>query len=160
MIIIKSKNIYSFPLDEKWTRFSFQRKILYYLEQLMTGCHKGYLKNSIDWIVPTGTPIYAADAGKVVWVRDDSNKGGPFKRYWLKGNRIVIRHRNGEYSAYEHLRHGGVLVKEGDRVRRKQLMGYSGRTGYGLLPHLHFEVFINPDEEESEGTTIEPRFQK
>lgn len=66
----------------------------------------------------------------------------------------------GEYTAYEHLRHGGVLVAVGEKVGQGQLIGSSGMTGYGFLPHLHFEVFTNPDTEESEGETLEVNFQK
>jgi murein DD-endopeptidase MepM/ murein hydrolase activator NlpD len=122
--------------------------------------HKGKLKHSIDFRVSEGAPVYSALAGKVVFVKQDSIVGGPAKRkYWYLGNRIVIEHRNEEYSAYEHLRYRGSRVSEGQRVRTGQLIGYSGNTGYSFEPHLHFEVFVEPNEDKSEGSTLRPRFK-
>jgi murein DD-endopeptidase MepM/ murein hydrolase activator NlpD len=36
------------------------------------------------------------------------------------------------------------IVKAGDHVTRGQLIGYSGKTGYALGPHLHFTIFATP----------------
>src|ERR1700680_1731512 len=70
--------------------------------------HRGRLKHSIDFRVSEGTPVYSALAGKVVFVKEDSNVGGRARRkYWDLGNRIVLEHRNEEYTAYEHLRYQG-----------------------------------------------------
>jgi murein DD-endopeptidase MepM/ murein hydrolase activator NlpD len=118
------------------------------------------LKHSIDFKISEGTPVYSALAGKVVFVKQDSDVGGPAKRkYWHLGNRIVIEHLNEEYTAYEHLRYRGSKVSEGQRVRTGQLIGYSGNTGYTYEPHLHFEVFVKPVKDKSEGSTLRPRFK-
>lgn len=122
------------------------------------------LKNldyAIDFLVAVGTPIYAAHGGKVVWIKDDSKVGGRNKKkYWNLGNRIVIKHKNGEYTAYEHLKHKGALVKVGQKIRKGHLIGYSGNTGWSTIgPHLHFEVFNNPSKDESEGVTLEASFE-
>jgi murein DD-endopeptidase MepM/ murein hydrolase activator NlpD len=116
--------------------------------------HKGNLQHSVDFICDEGTPLTAAADGVVVWLRNDSNEGGDSEKYWEKGNRIVIKHGHGEYTAYEHLWYQGAVVNVGDNVTQKQLIGYSGNTGYSSRPHLHFEVFVDPDEDESEGVTI------
>ena len=121
--------------------------------------HVGYLRHSLDFDCLEGTEILAARKGIVVWIRDDSNKSGPYKKYWDMGNRIVIKHENGEYSAYEHLRYKGVVVKVGEKVKLGQLIGFSGNTGYISAPHLHFEVFNNPHtEEQIEGETLQVVF--
>ena len=146
---MKCKNKYKFPLDKKWIRSNIKGKI---------GTHKGYLKHSIDFLVPEGTPVYAAAAGKIVWIRNDSNEGGAHKKYWFKGNRIVLKHKNGEYTAYEHLKYKRSLVNLGDKVKTGQIIVYSGNTGYSFHPHLHFEVFHKPCEDESEGETLEVVF--
>ena len=122
--------------------------------------HKGKLKHSVDFDCDEGTKIYAAAGGTVVWLKNDSNEGGNHRRYWFKGNRIVIKHKNSEYTAYEHLRYKGAVVKVGQKVRKGQFIGYSGNTGYSLVPHLHFEVFNKPDSDESEGTTLEVTFDE
>jgi murein DD-endopeptidase MepM/ murein hydrolase activator NlpD len=120
--------------------------------------HTGTLKHSLDFACEVGSAVYAAQSGIVVWIKQDSRVGGPSKKYWLDGNRIVIAHRDGEYSAYEHLRYRGVVVRVGRRVRKGQLIGYSGNTGYSTGPHLHFEVFSKPSDDQSEGTTLQVTF--
>jgi len=143
-----SRNEYALPLRAQESRIRG------------SPAHKGKLKHSIDFRVPEGTPVHAALAGKVVFVKQDSDVGGPSKRkYWYLGNRIVIEHRNEEYTAYEHLRYLGSSVREGQRVRTGQLIGYSGNTGYTYEPHLHFEVFVRPGRDKSEGSTLVPRFK-
>jgi murein DD-endopeptidase MepM/ murein hydrolase activator NlpD len=146
----KSRNEYSYPVKmKKGIKISYKK----------SPAHRGRLKHSVDFIVPEGTPIYAALGGKVIFVRQGSNVGGPHRRYWFKGNRVVIRHKNGEYTAYEHLRYRGAKVRKGQAVGRGQVIGYSGNTGYSWLPHLHFEVFDNPAKDETEGITLQVVFR-
>jgi murein DD-endopeptidase MepM/ murein hydrolase activator NlpD len=145
-----SKNHYKLPLD---------LKEITHWHQSVPAAHKGYLKHAFDFYALEGTPIYAAQPGKVVWLRRGSKVGGiNKKKYWDKGNRIVLKHSNNEYSAYEHMKYGGVLVKVGQKVRKGQLIGYVGTTGYTHAPHLHFEVFTNPDKWKSEGETLQVSF--
>jgi len=88
--------------------------------------HKG-----IDLGTPTGTPIRAARDGRVV-------SAGWGQGY---GNRIIIDHGNGYETLYAHL--DRLVVKVGDRVTRKAVIGLSGSTGYVTGPHLHFEIRFN-----------------
>ena len=157
---MRCKNVYAFPLDSEFTRKRLWRRVLWQIEDIVAGSHRGSLVHAIDFMVPSGTPVYAAARGVVVWTKSDSWEGGVSKKYWHSGNRVVIRHSRGEYTAYEHLKHGGVLVKVGQRVKEGQRIGLSGRTGVGFLAHLHFEVFTKPTKDQSEGTTLEVRFKK
>ena len=104
--------------------------------------HKGRLKYAVDFITPIGTPIIASADGIVVDVKQDSDKGGRDSSYDSYGNYIEIEHTNKEYSIYEHIKKGGSLVKQGDKVKVGQIIGYSGDTGWiaHLGPHLHFDV--------------------
>ena len=145
------KNRYSLPIRKKDT-------IEYLGEDVLS--HGGKLKHSVDFIARESTPIYAAFSGKVIYVKQNSKIGGPHKKYWNEGNRIVIKHRNGEYSAYEHLRYRGAVVKIGQIVKKGQLIGYSGNTGFSHRPHLHFEVFNKPTKDESEGVTLRINFHR
>ena len=56
------------------------------------------------------------------------------------GNYIKIRHRNGYYTLYAHLRYGSVMVSKGDNVKRDQVMAVIGETGRCDGRHLHFEA--------------------
>jgi murein DD-endopeptidase MepM/ murein hydrolase activator NlpD len=118
--------------------------------------HRGRLRHSIDFIASEGRPIYAALGGKVTYVKQNSKVGGPHRRFWFKGNRIEINHKNDEYTAYEHLMYNGAKVKVGQTVRKGQLIGYSGNTGYSHRPHLHFEVFryTGPDKNKDVETLV------
>jgi len=149
---MKCKNIYTLPVNKK--------DIIKPKKKLPP--HPKELKNAIDFLLPVETPIYAAASGKVVWLKSNSKVGGRNKKkYWNLGNRIVIKHKNGEYTAYEHLKYKGVMVRVGQKVRRGQIIGYSGNTGWSTIgPHLHFEVFNNPSKDESEGKTLEISFKE
>ena len=91
-----------------------------------------------DWFAPSGTPIYAVEAGTVVHV-------GPL---WIQGegvgrgdHAIVIEH--GFYSTtYSHNR--AALVSSGDEVTRGQQIAELGAEGYAGGPHLHFEWIVAP----------------
>lgn len=56
------------------------------------------------------------------------------------GNYVKIKHDNGYYTLYAHLKYGSVSVKVGDRVSKGQVIGYMGNTGHSNGAHLHFEV--------------------
>jgi len=83
----------------------------------------------LDIINDVGTPVYAAGNG-IVEVGGQS--GGGY------GLMIVLNHGFDYQSLYAHL--SQVLVKEGQRVKRGDLIGKSGRTGMVTGPHLHYEV--------------------
>ncbi len=130
---MKTKNIYDCPV------YSFE---------IMRICHKespahvGRLKNAVDFIVPKGTPVKAAQDGIVIDLKIDSDVGGSDKKFDKLGNFIEIKHLNAECSEYEHILKDGALVKIGDSVKKGQLIGFSGDTGWiaNLGPHLHFMV--------------------
>ncbi|MDQ6422481.1 peptidoglycan DD-metalloendopeptidase family protein [Paenibacillus sp. LHD-117] len=87
----------------------------------------------IDFGAPSGTPIYAAESGVVI-----------ISQVWSTyGNCIVIDHGNGLWTLYAHIRNGGLLVDEGDNVKKGQQIAEVGSTGNSTGPHLHFEVRKN-----------------
>ncbi|MBI3632445.1 MAG: M23 family metallopeptidase [Candidatus Vogelbacteria bacterium] len=148
----KSTNIYALPILAEDLQLSHN------YGELPFNSHEGNLKYAVDFLVPELSQVVAALGGTVVYVKQDSDVGGPDGKYWNDGNRIVIRHANREYSAYEHLKCGGSLVVVGQTVECGQLIGYSGNTGYSVGPHLDFEVFVRPVLDESEGETVKPGF--
>ena len=56
-------------------------------------------------------------------------------------NEIEIKHSDGTYAAYSHLKYKGTFVKKGEKVKKGQLIGLSGNTGWSSKPHLDFCVF-------------------
>ncbi len=82
---------------------------------------------------PQGTTIVAGAAGEVILAKKD---------YGTYGNTIMIDH-GGIVTLYAHIRHGGILVKEGDQVKRGQKIAEVGSTGRSTGPHLHFSVLKN-----------------
>ena len=63
------------------------------------------------------------------------------------GNVVMIQHSKHLYSCYAHLATKGILVSQGDKVKRGQTIGLAGNTGNSSAPHLHFELtFFNPNK--------------
>ncbi len=82
----------------------------------------------LDFRVPTGTPVAAMNSGTVLLARF----------LYFEGNCVVIDHGQGLLTLYFHL--SEFKVKEGDQVKRGQIVGLSGGTGRATGPHLHVAV--------------------
>ncbi|MBM3241637.1 M23 family metallopeptidase [Candidatus Poribacteria bacterium] len=84
--------------------------------------------HGIDLRAKEGTRIYAAQAGKVIFVG------------WLGGygRLVVIKHDDKYTTRYGHL--AKITVRSGQKVKSGTVIGLSGDTGYSTGPHLHFEV--------------------
>ena len=96
------------------------------------------LHTGIDLRGSTGTPVYAVSSGVVIKANNNGNG---------YGNSIRIRHDNGMITQYAHL--NSIKTRKGRRVRKGQLIGTVGNTGYSTGPHLHFGVkkngrWVNP----------------
>jgi murein DD-endopeptidase MepM/ murein hydrolase activator NlpD len=98
---------------------------------------------ALDFKMKKGSEIVAARDGVVVRVKEDGTKGGLNKKYRPQGNNIIIQHPDGSRAGYWHLQHNGALANVGDSVKKGQVIGLSGKTGYTALPHLHFLVWTN-----------------
>lgn len=92
------------------------------------GERAGGRHDGIDIRAPEGTPVQAADRGRVVF-------SGTRRGY---GNTVVIRHPNGVKTVYAHNQSNWVEV--GQAVRRGEVIATVGRTGRTTGANLHFEV--------------------
>jgi murein DD-endopeptidase MepM/ murein hydrolase activator NlpD len=95
------------------------------------------MHQGLDYAVPTGTPVSAANAGTVLLA-------GPL---YFEGNCVVLDHGQGLLTLYLHL--SEIRVKQGERIERGQELGLSGGTGRATGPHLHLAVrwqgvYLNP----------------
>jgi murein DD-endopeptidase MepM/ murein hydrolase activator NlpD len=93
------------------------------------GGHKG-----VDICASYGTPILAADSGRVVAAGFSAAGNG-------YGYSIVIDHGNGYKTLYGHC--SALNVSTGDYVSRGQVIGLVGSTGRSTGNHCHFEIFYN-----------------
>ena len=91
----------------------------------------GKIHEGIDIAVPEGTPVIAAECGRVIYAGD----GGTY------GNLVRIDHGYGVVTAYAHL--GTINVKTGQSVGANTQIALSGNTGRSTGPHLHFEIMNN-----------------
>ena len=94
--------------------------------------HKG-----IDIACARGTPIYAADGGRVIF---SGYKGA-------MGYVVIIDHNNGYVTYYEH--NGSLLVSAGQTVYKGQQIAKAGRSGVASGVHCHFGIqrngsYVNP----------------
>jgi len=118
-------------------------------------------RQAIDFFCPEGTKIFAAQDGEVVWIKNDFEKGGLNKKYIAKANGLTIRHTNGEYTNYLHLQKGSIPIKPGDKVKKGDLIGKVGMSGWTPAPHLHFSVFrIYGPNPQTDYETLEVDFKE
>jgi len=78
-----------------------------------------------------GTPIVTTADGRVVSIRRNSDMG----------KTIILDHGYGFQTRYAHL--SKIEVKRGQTVKRGDVIGLMGSTGYSTGPHLHYEVIRN-----------------
>jgi hypothetical protein len=113
--------------------FADQRKYIYKGQKIDEQVHLGY-----DLAVTQHVGVQASNDGKVVYA-------APLGIY---GNCIVVDHGYGLQTIYGHL--SQIQVKEGDLVKRGQVMGLSGMTGMAGGDHIHFTMQLD-------GVQIDPK---
>ena len=86
----------------------------------------------VDYAAPIGTPVKSAGEGRVRFI---GNKGG-------YGKVIEIQHANEVRTVYGHLSRFARGLREGERVRQGEVIGFVGMTGLATGPHLHYEYLL------------------
>jgi hypothetical protein len=93
--------------------------------------------HGIEFPNPSGTPIYAAANGTVIFAGPDTEAiYSPWLNFY--GNLVVIQHKDNLFTLYAHL--SKIDVKAGGVVGAGTKIGEVGRTGVAIGSHLHFEV--------------------
>lgn len=114
-------------------RISTEFGMIRYVNKKESGRHSG-----LDLAAAKGTPVKAANSGTV-------RLSMLLK---VTGNTVILDHGLNIYSSYAHL--DKLLVKEGDQVKKGDIIGEVGSTGFSTGPHLHWtttigKVYINPE---------------
>jgi len=97
----------------------------------------------MDFTAPVGTPIFATGNGKIAETTGSKSGRSGF------GLSITIDHGYGYETVYAHL--NGFNVKQGQSVKRGDIIGYVGNSGSSTAPHLHYEVH-------KDGQRVNPAF--
>jgi len=85
----------------------------------------------VDFPTPSGTPVHAAQSGRVVLAEN----------LFYGGNAVVIDHGLGVYTFYGHME--SLDVAAGDAVEKGAVLGKVGATGRVTGPHLHWGLIVN-----------------
>ncbi|KKP24645.1 MAG: Peptidase M23 family protein [Candidatus Nomurabacteria bacterium GW2011_GWE1_32_28] len=129
--LLPQKGVLSWPLDYVYITQLFgvtkDSKRLY-----ASGSHSG-----VDFRASIGTPVKSVADGVVVGV-GDTDKTCPYASF---GKFIFIKHNNGLSTTYGHL--SLIKVSEGQKIKRGDIIGYSGNTGHTTGPHLHLTVYAS-----------------
>ncbi|MFH1575891.1 MAG: CapA family protein [Candidatus Nealsonbacteria bacterium] len=124
----------------------FDQSFTYPLEKIVNVGVFGSIRKSgnnslqhlgVDLDADMDTPVYAINDGVVKGVLDLINYG----------NTVIIDHGLGIFSLYLHLNEFKVAV--GQKIKKDQIIGLSGNTGYSIAPHLHFSIKLN-------GSSVDP----
>ena len=108
--------------------------------------HKGV---DIGWHkLESDNQVITHSDGIVTWLQTGQKHDNNTKGIKTYGNAIKIKHNNGMFTLYAHLK--SVKVKKGQKVIKGQLIGVMGETGKTYGRHLHFEV------RDKSGTRINP----
>jgi len=100
--------------------------------QRITQYFKGWLHTGVDIACPWGTPLKAADSGRVSRVQYGTTG---------YGYNVIIEHGGGISTLYGHM--SSIDVVQGQYVEKGEVIGAEGSTGRSTGPHVHFEVRIN-----------------
>lgn len=106
------------------------------LKRILNG-QKRNPHSGMDIAAPQGKNIVAAESGRVLFVGD----------LFFTGKVVYLDHGNGLLSLYAHL--SKIHVKQGQQVKRGELIAKVGKTGRVTGAHLHWSVYLN-------GNAIDP----
>lgn len=115
---------FRYPLDGVTTGGNFGKR------RILNGT-PGSPHGGVDFPAPAGTPVYAAQRGRVVLA----------DALYFPGNTVIVDHGLGLYTFYGHFE--SIAVQAGETVEAGALLGKVGATGRVTGPHLHWGLSVN-----------------
>jgi murein DD-endopeptidase MepM/ murein hydrolase activator NlpD len=146
----------SLPFKEEWTVIwgGDTKELNYHVEHIAQ-------KNAFDMVITDqegksfkndgrknedyyafGKELIAPCAGKVVLVVDGikDNPPGELNPIYIPGNTVVIKSGENEFLFFAHFKKHSIRVKEGQTIKKGELLGLCGNSGNSSEPHLHFHI--------------------
>jgi murein DD-endopeptidase MepM/ murein hydrolase activator NlpD len=117
------KGKFRLPLDGDFKGSNFGRR------RVLNG-KPGSPHSGVDFPAPTGTPVHAAQSGRVVLAEE----------LYYAGNAVIVDHGLGIYTLYCHF--SEIDAKVGDMVSAGTVLGKVGATGRVTGPHLHWGLTV------------------
>jgi murein DD-endopeptidase MepM/ murein hydrolase activator NlpD len=105
---------------------------VYGIKRYLNGKYNGY-HGGVDFASPYGYPVKAINNATVTLAKY-------FSKYNSNGNIVFLDHGIGVGSVYLHL--SKISVKEGQYIKKGQIIGYIGSSGRSTGPHLHWGVYL------------------
>lgn len=89
-----------------------------------------------------GKDLLAPCDGEIVLVVDGvkDNIPGILNPIYIPGNTVIIKTANIEYLFFAHFKQNSIVVKQGQKVKKGELLGLCGNSGNSSEPHLHFHI--------------------
>lgn len=150
--------IKNYDADYKYD-LPFQKGKSFTMHQGYNGIFSHQNENSLDFTMPEGTEIVAAREGKIIQTVQNNNRGCPNSSCANLANYITILHSDGTMAQYLHLKQNGVKVKVGDEVKKGDVIGLSGNTGWSNGPHLHFVCYLPDASKPKQKNTLKTLFR-
>ncbi len=89
-----------------------------------------------------GKQLTSPTDAEVVLVVDgvQDNVPGELNPVYVPGNTVILRIAKDEYILFAHFKQHSIVVKEGEKVKKGQLLGLCGNSGNSSEAHLHFHI--------------------
>jgi murein DD-endopeptidase MepM/ murein hydrolase activator NlpD len=103
--------------------------------------HKADGKTNEDYYA-FGQELMAPCDGEIVLVVDGvkDNIPGVLNPVYIPGNSVIIKTVNKEYLFFAHFKQHSIKVKEGQKIKQREVLGLCGNSGNSSEPHLHFHI--------------------
>ena len=131
----KEKMLACIPAIQPVRNTELKRPISGYGYRIDPIYHTRRMHSGMDFTADKGTEVYATGDGVVVEIQN---------KRWGYGKCIIIDHGYGYKTLYAHL--SAFKVKNGQKIKRGELIGLIGSTGKSTGPHLHYEVIKNGEK--------------
>lgn len=96
--------------------------------------NEDYFAFNKELIAPCdGEIIYTVDGVK-------DNIPGELNPFFNSGNTVMLKTENNEFIFFAHFKQNSIKVKQGQKIKKGEVLGLCGNSGSSSEPHLHFHI--------------------